>query len=63
MGRPGIPPFIVGETACRTWVDADWKVAMGIDDEFCGIGATHLRPMPRPAGGGRQGLHGRGARS
>src|SRR6266545_6184777 len=28
------------ETSRRSRVDADWKAAMGVEDEFCGIGAT-----------------------
>jgi Transposase domain (DUF772) len=30
------------ETSRRTRVDADWKAAMGVDDDFAGIGATTL---------------------
>ncbi|MGH9155207.1 MAG: IS1182 family transposase [Acidimicrobiales bacterium] len=51
MGRPSIPPSVMvramlcathdrtsdAETSRRTRVDADWKAAMGVDDEFCGI--------------------------
>lgn len=52
QGRPSIPPSVMmrallcavhdritsdAETARRTRVDADWKAAMGVDDEFCGI--------------------------
>jgi hypothetical protein len=50
-GRPSIPPSVMvramlcathdktsdAETSRRTRVDADWKAAMGVDDEFCGI--------------------------
>ncbi len=53
-GRPSIPPSVMmrtvllathdrtsdAETSRRTRVDADWKAAMGVDDEFTGIGAT-----------------------
>ena len=55
-GRPSIPPSMMmrtvlcathdrtsdAETSRRTRVDADWKAAMGVDDEFTGIGATTL---------------------
>src|SRR6266540_3099220 len=55
-GRPSIPPSVMmrtvlcathdrtsdAETSRRTRVDADWKAAMGGDDEFTGIGATTL---------------------
>jgi transposase len=52
QGRPSIPPSVMmrallcaahdrissdAETARRTRVDADWKAAMGVDDDFCGI--------------------------
>ncbi len=51
MGRPSIPPSVMvramlcathdktsdAETSRRTRVDADWKAAMGVDDEFTGI--------------------------
>lgn len=51
QGRPSIPPSVMvramlcathdrtsdAETSRRTRVDADWKAAMGVDDEFCGI--------------------------
>ena len=33
------------ETSRRTRVDADWKAAMGVDDEFTGIGATTFSLM------------------
>jgi hypothetical protein len=33
------------ETSRRTRVDADWKAAMGVDDDFCGIGATTFSLM------------------
>lgn len=53
-GRPSIPPSVMvramlcathdrtsdAETSRRTRVDADWKAAMGVDDDFAGIGAT-----------------------
>src|SRR6266540_6079572 len=55
-GRPSIPPSVMmrtvlcathdrtsdAETSRRSRVDADWKAAMGVDDEFTGIGATTL---------------------
>ena len=58
-GRPSIPPSVMvramlcatndktsdAETSRRTRVDADWKAAMGVDDEFCGIGATTFSLM------------------
>ena len=49
MGRPSIPPSVMvramlcathdrtpsdSETSRRTRVDADWKAAMGVDDDF-----------------------------
>src|SRR5271165_1072017 len=52
MGRPSIPPSVLvramlcatndhicsdAETSRRTRVDADWKAAMGVDDDFAGI--------------------------
>ncbi len=51
MGPPSIPPSVMvramlcathdrtsdAETSRRTRVDADWKSAMGVDDEFTGI--------------------------
>lgn len=52
QGRPCIPPSVMmrallcaahdritsdAETSRRTRVDADWKAAMGVDDDFCGI--------------------------
>lgn len=51
QGRPSIPPSVLvwamlcathdrtsdAETSRRTRVDADWKAAMGVDDEFTGI--------------------------
>ena len=51
MGRPSIPPSVMvramlcathdktsdAETSRRTRVDADWKAAMGVNDEFTGI--------------------------
>ena len=50
-GRPSIPPSVMvramlcathdktsdAETSRRTRVDADWKAAMGVDDDFSGI--------------------------
>src|SRR5712691_3943540 len=60
MGRPSIPPSIMlramlcathdrlrsdAEIARRTRVDADWKAAMGVDDDFEGIGATTFSLM------------------
>jgi hypothetical protein len=59
MGRPSIPPSVMvramlcathdrtsdAETSRRTRVDADWKAAMGVDDEFTGIAATTFSLM------------------
>lgn len=59
MGRPSVPPSVMVramlcathdktsdiETARRTRVDLDWKAAMGVDDEFRGIGATTFALM------------------
>ena len=59
MGRPSVPPSVMiramlcathdktsdTETSRRTRVDADWKAAMGVDDEFTGIGATTFSLM------------------
>ncbi len=59
MGRPSIPPSVMvramlcathdrtsdAETSRRTRVDADWKAAMGVDDEFCGIAPTTFSLM------------------
>lgn len=56
VGRPSIPPSVMirallcathdrtsdAETSRRTRVDADWKAAMGVDDDFGGVGATTL---------------------
>lgn len=53
-GRPSYPPSVMvrallcathdktsdRESARRTRVDLDWRAAMGVDDDFCGIGAT-----------------------
>ena len=53
MGRPSVPPSVMvramlcathdrtsdAETSRRTRVDADWKAAMGVDDDFDGIAA------------------------
>jgi len=58
-GRPSIPPSVMvramlcathdktsdAETSRRTRVDADWKAAMGVDDEFCGIAPTTFSLM------------------
>ncbi|MGQ0680334.1 MAG: transposase [Actinomycetota bacterium] len=59
-GRPSIPPMVMiramlcathdrtasdAETSRRTRVDADWKAAMGVDDDFEGIGATTFSLM------------------
>ena len=55
MGRPSIPPSVMlralmlathdhlasdAETSRRSRVDADWKAAMGVDDDFEGIAAS-----------------------
>lgn len=59
MGRPSIPPSVMisamlcathdkisdTETSRRTRVDADWKAAMGVDDDFEGIAATTFSLM------------------
>ena len=59
MGRPSIPPSVMvramlcathdrtsdAETSRRTRVDADWKAAMGVDDDFGGIAATTFSLM------------------
>lgn len=59
VGRPSIPPSVMvramlcathdktsdAETSRRTRVDADWKAAMGVDDDFGGIGATTFSLM------------------
>jgi hypothetical protein len=59
-GRPSIPPSVVvramlcathdrlssdRETSRRSRVDADWKAAMGVDDDFEGIAPTTLSLM------------------
>jgi transposase len=59
-GRPSIPPSVMikallcathdrlssdRETSRRTRVDLDWKAAMGVDDDFEGIGATTFSLM------------------
>lgn len=58
-GRPSIPPSVMvramlcathdktsdAETSRRTRVDADWKAAMGVDDEFTGIAPTTFSLM------------------
>jgi hypothetical protein len=60
QGRPSIPPSVIirallcathdrvssdRETSRRTRVDADWKAAMGVDDDFEGIAATTFSLM------------------
>jgi hypothetical protein len=59
MGRPSIPPSVMiramlcathdrtsdAETSRRSRVDADWKAAMGVDDEFGGIAARTFSLM------------------
>jgi hypothetical protein len=59
MGRPSVPPSVMvramlcatndrcsdAEASRRTRVDLDWKAAMGVDDEFGGIGATTFSLM------------------
>lgn len=54
MGRPSVPPSVMiramlcathdkttdAETGRRTRVDADWKAAMTVADEFTGMAAT-----------------------
>jgi hypothetical protein len=59
LGRPSIPPSVMvramlcathdktsdAETSRRTRVDADWKAAMGVDDDFCGIAPTTFALM------------------
>ena len=59
LGRPSIPPSVMvramlcatydrtsdAETARRSRVDADWKAAMGVEDDFEGIGATTFSLM------------------
>jgi transposase len=58
-GRPSIPPSVMvramlcathdrtsdAETSRRTRVDADWKAAMGVDDDFTGIAPTTFSLM------------------
>ena len=58
-GRPSVPPSVMvrallcathdrtsdRESARRTRVDLDWKAAMGVGDEFAGIGATTFALM------------------
>ncbi|MGH8916724.1 MAG: IS1182 family transposase [Actinomycetes bacterium] len=58
-GRPSVPPSVMvramlcathdrtsdAETSRRTRVDADWKAAMGVSDDFEGIGATTFSLM------------------
>ncbi len=59
-GRPSIPPSVIvramlcathdklfsdRETSRRTRVDADWKAAMGVDDDFEGIAPTTFSLM------------------
>ncbi len=59
QGRPSVPPSVMikamlcaihdatsdRETSRRTRVDMDWKTAMGVDDDFAGIGATTFSLM------------------
>jgi hypothetical protein len=60
MGRPSIPPSVMiramlcathdrtpsdAETSRRTRVDADWKAAMGVDDDFEGVAARTFSLM------------------
>jgi Transposase DDE domain/Transposase domain (DUF772) len=59
MGRPSIPPSVMirallcathdrtsdAETSRRSRVDADWKAAMGVDDDFEGIAARTFSLM------------------
>jgi hypothetical protein len=59
IGRPSIPPSVMvramlcathdktsdAETSRRTRVDADWKAAMGVDDDFLGIAPTTFALM------------------
>jgi hypothetical protein len=60
QGRPSIPPSVIvramlcathdrlfsdRETSRRSRVDADWKAAMGVDDDFEGIAATTFSLM------------------
>ena len=56
MGRPSIPPSVMvramlcathdktsdEETSRRTRVDADWKAAMGVDDDFQALTADQV---------------------
>jgi hypothetical protein len=58
-GRPSVPPSVMvramlcathdrtsdAETSRRSRVDLDWKAAMGVDDDFGGIGATTFSLM------------------
>jgi len=58
-GRPSVPPSVMvrallcathdrtsdRETSRRSRVDADWKAAMGVEDDFAGIGATTFSLM------------------
>ncbi|MGH9223237.1 MAG: IS1182 family transposase [Acidimicrobiales bacterium] len=58
-GRPSVPPSVMvramlcathdrtsdAETSRRTRVDSDWKAAMGVPDDFEGIGATTFSLM------------------
>ena len=58
-GRPSVTPSVMirallcathdrtsdRETSRRSRVDADWKAAMGVDDDFAGIGATTFALM------------------
>jgi transposase len=68
MGRPSIPPSVMvramlcathdrtsdAETSRRTRVDADWKAAMGADDDFDGIAATTFSLLARQDDPGRR---------
>jgi Transposase DDE domain/Transposase domain (DUF772) len=59
MGRPSIPPSVMirallcathdrtsdAETSRRSRLDADWKAAMGVDDDFEGIAARTFSLM------------------
>ena len=59
-GRPSVPPSVMvralmsatkdrasdRESSRRTRVDLDWKAAMGVGDDFEGIGATTFSLFP-----------------
>lgn len=64
QGRPSIPPSVMmrallcaandritsdAETSRRTRVDGDWKAAMGVDDDFCGVAARTFSLFRAPA--------------